>query len=239
MVKPSPPTSTAPPAASGGEHPPAALSALFSQSDLEKIARAVNSAESATSGEIVPYVVAASDDYDVATWRGVAVGGVLGALIASIVHEVGAFWGGWFALWLLLPVVGGALVGYLLAMAPPVRRWLVGSSELIRRVESRAELAFMREEVFATVERTGILIFLSLFERRVVILGDTGINARVDRREWDAIVAGIVAGIRAGTPGDALVEGIQRCGELLQRRGVEIRPDDRNELGNALRMEDR
>ena len=39
-----------------------------------------------------------------------------------------------------------------------------------------AMAAFVEEEVFSTRDRTGILLFLSLFEHRVVVLGDSGIN---------------------------------------------------------------
>ena len=108
-----------------------------------------------------------------------------------------------------------------------------------RNVRRRAEAAFLHEEVFRTRDRTGILILVSLLERRVAVLGDAGINAAVEQKEWDSIVAGIVAGIRAGTPARALAEGIGACGHLLERRGVAVRHDDTDELRDDLRTEDR
>jgi putative membrane protein len=107
-----------------------------------------------------------------------------------------------------------------------------------RRVASRAEVAFLEAQVFATRERTGILIFISLFERGVVILGDEGINARVEQAEWDGMVAALTAGIRSGRPIEALEDAIRDCGELLASRRVERRADDVDELPNALRMAD-
>ena len=86
---------------------------------------------------------------------------------------------------------------------------------------------------------TRILLLLSLFERRVVVLGDSGINAKVGEEEWREITQRIAAGIHDGRPGEALVEGIAACGRLLARRGVDIRPDDRNELRDDLRRRDR
>ena len=118
-----------------------------------------------------------------------------------------------------------------------MRRLVLSGEEMDREVRQRAVEAFVEHEVFATRERTGVLIFLSLFERRVVVLGDSGINARVKPGEWDGIVAGIVAGIKRGQPGQALVEAIGRCGELLQREGVERRADDANELPDRLHLE--
>ncbi|MFH1177329.1 MAG: hypothetical protein V1750_07970 [Acidobacteriota bacterium] len=212
---------------------------LFSESDHEAIRRAVVEVEKRTAGEIVPFVVGACDDYDGASWRAATLGTTLAALVTVLVHELGGFWGGWFAVWLLAPVLGGGIFGYLAgAFFPVLRRRLTDPATIDARVRLRAETAFLREEVFATAERTGILIFLTLLERRVVILGDSGINAKVQQHEWDEIVAGIAAGIRAGRPTHALIEGIGRCGELLQRR-VEIRPEDRDELSDALRISDR
>jgi putative membrane protein len=100
-------------------------------------------------------------------------------------------------------------------------------------------VAFLEEEIFRTRERTGILIFLSLFEHRVVILGDEGINRRVEKEEWEGIVDDLVSGIRAGETVEGLVEAITRCGELLERRGVAIREDDADELRDHLRSRER
>jgi putative membrane protein len=213
---------------------------FFSKSDLEAVERAVHAAEGRTSGEIVPCVVAASDDYPEAGWRGATLGALLAALAAALVHEVGGLWGGWFAAWVIAPPLLGAVAGLLAATyLPALRRLLIHDATIELNVRRRADQAFLREEVFRTRDRTGILIFLSLFEHRVVVLADKGISAVVEQREWDAIVAGIVAGMRARRPAAALVEGIASCGELLARRGVAIRPDDIDEISDALRTEDR
>jgi putative membrane protein len=107
------------------------------------------------------------------------------------------------------------------------------------RVRRRAALAFLDEEVFRTRERTGILLFLSLFERRVVVLGDQGINRRVDPAEWQDLSDRLARGAQCGRPASALVTAIRQCGELLARRGVERREDDADELQDGLRMQDR
>jgi putative membrane protein len=210
---------------------------FFQAADLAEIERAVKAAERHTSGEIVPYVVARSDDYPQAAWKGACAGALLVALAAAAVRAWAGFWGPASAWWLALPPLAGAALGLLaVALVPPLRRALVASSDLEEAVSHRAALAFLEQEVFRTAERTGILIFLSLFERRVVVLGDAGINRAVAQEEWQAIVDEIVAGIRAGTPGAALARAIGRSGELLERHRVERRADDRDELPDHLRI---
>lgn len=213
---------------------------LFSKEELIAVAEAARAAEERTSGEIVPYVVGASDDHEDARWLGGLIGALSAALTSGLVHWLGGFWGGAGTVWTTLPVAGGAALGYVLARSfDPVRRLLVGADVLDRRVRRRALQAFVEEEVFRTRDRTGILLFVSLFERRVAVLGDAGINSAVEQNEWDDIVAGLVAGIRSGRPAPALVSAIEACGELLETHGVGIRPDDQDELANQLRLRER
>lgn len=216
------------------------LQRFFPPTELEAVRAAVAEAEKRTSGEIVPYVLEASDAYPGALWKGAALGAFAGALLADVVYLLGDFWGGLMPLWIALPAAAGGAAGFLLtAWVPAVKRWLAGAGLLDLRTRQRAEMAFLEQEVFRTRDRTGILLLVSLFEHRVVVLGDSGINAKVEPSQWDGIVASLVAGIRAGRPGEALVESIRRCGELLEQHGVEIGPDDRDELSNELRQGDR
>jgi putative membrane protein len=82
-----------------------------------------------------------------------------------------------------------------------------------------------------------VLVFLSLLERRAVVLGDSGINARVADGEWSRIVGDLARGMGAGRPADALVGAIDACGDLLDRAGLERREDDRDELSNSIHLE--
>ncbi len=215
------------------------LETFFTPADLQAIRSAVEEAERRTSGEIVPYAVPASDAYLNALWKGAALGAVTGPLAALAVYYAAGLWGTHLNLWISLPAAAGAAAGFLLAAyVTPVKRWLAGDEMLDLRTGQRASMAFLEQEVFRTRDRTGILLFLSLFEHRVVVLGDAGINKQVEQSQWEGIVAGAVAGIRAGRPGAALAEAIRQCGELLERHGVALQPEDFNELPDELRRGD-
>jgi len=208
---------------------------FFSPTDLAEIERAVRDAEAETAGEIVPYAVSHSDHYEAAAWKGATLGAFLAVALAALLHWRAEVWGGPVLAWIALPALAGGALGYLAAaVIRPLKVWLAEGAVVEHRVRQRATAAFLESEVFKTADRTGVLVFVSLFERRVVVLGDAGINALVGQHEWDAIVADIAAGIRAGRPGAALAAGIRRCGELLKRRGMVIRPDDTDELPDSL-----
>ncbi len=211
---------------------------LFAQADLDRITAAINEAESRTSGEIVPYVVDRSDAYEDAIWRA--------ALLFALVTLSGFVIARQFTeTWLpdlktiALAVTLAAGLGLLLVnYVPALTRLFTGSNMLDLRVYQRAAEAFIEEEVFNTRDRTGILIFLSLLERRVLVIGDTGINSRVGQSEWNEIVQRVIAGMRSGKTADGLIDAIKRCGLILQRHGVERRSDDRDELSDRLRVGD-
>lgn len=212
------------------------LARYFSPEDVNTIAAAVREAESSTGGEVVPVVVESSDEYDVAAWRGACLGALAVAMAAAVIWETGSFWNAPLPAWIAVPPALGAALGYLAVLGfDPLRRLLVPAEILGLRVARRARAAFLEHEVFATRDRTGILVFVSMFERRVEVLVDSGIAALVHEAEWKALAAEVAAGIRAGRAGAALAAGVRRAGELLEQHGVPRRPDDTNELPDELR----
>lgn len=212
---------------------------LFSDADLAAIRLATDAAEENTSGEIVPYIVDRIDGHAEGRWTAATLGSLSLALIAGAVHALGGFWGGWGVLWITLPALVGAGLGYLIGGIDRIARLLIPSDTLDRRAQVRAEAAFLEEEVFRTRDRTGILVFLALFEHRAVILADEGIHRAVPSGEWDHLVADLTDGIRAGRAPQALIATIERCGELLTRFEVKRRPEDENELPDAPRLRER
>ncbi|MEM1096489.1 MAG: hypothetical protein AAGJ10_17960 [Bacteroidota bacterium] len=216
------------------------MDALIASLDQARIRQAVAEAERRTSGEIVPVVVSASDAYEVALWKGALSGGLI---LLAVVLGVAALYDGWGWAWAYsawgsgLALATGCLVGWGVTRSiPSLRRVLAGTDRMALATHQRALQAFVEEEVFRTRDRTGILILLSLFEHRIEVLGDEGINQAVQPDEWVAIVDHIRTGIRSGHATDHLVEAIQMCGNLLETKGVAIKPDDTNELPDGLRI---
>jgi len=216
------------------------LNALFTETDRRAIAEAARNAEGSTSGEIVPFVVGVCDDYRVAEWKAAVIGALIGGGGGVTLHYLGGFWGGSLWLWVVLPLVVVAAATVVAGrFSDGFRRLLIGGGVLDLRARQRAEAAFLEEEVFATLDRTGILILVALFEHRVVVMGDAGINAVVPDGAWDHVVEDLIAGIRARKPADAMVAAISECGRLLKEHRLEIKPDDTDELPNELRIRNR
>ena len=134
---------------------------------------------SRSPGEIVPYAVDRSDSYREAAWITATLGALLAGLITALVSSARALGEGLgdAVLWIGGPPTVGAAIEYLLgAVWPALRVRLVHADVIEHRVRQRAFSAFVEQEVFRTQARTGILLFLSLLEHRVVVLTDAGIS---------------------------------------------------------------
>ena len=214
----------------------------LSQADQDRVRQAIAAAETRTSGEIVPFIVPRSSRYREVVWQAAV---MMAVLVAAIAFGLMRFYEGWGFGWLfdgfgmaLTLFVAGILGALLGAYVPAIKRWLAGENRMARRVHARAMRAFVEEEVFSTRERTGILLFVSMMEHRIEVLGDTGINQKVTADDWIDVVAHIRDGIRKNKLVDGLVEAIELCGALLERKDVEIRDDDSDELSNEVRFSD-
>ncbi len=202
-------------------------SELLDERGRAAIAAAVQAAERATSGEIVPVIVERSDAYAEPRFGAAA-------LVAFASGAVALAFAPGLAPWLVPTQLGVFAAGAWLFGRAALLRRLVPEEVVSRRVARAAALTFHEAGLVETRERTGILIYVSLLEHRVVVLADRGIHARVEPGTWDEVVARIVTGIRERRAEAGLADGIRLCGEILSER-FPIRPDDRNELPDTPR----
>lgn len=213
---------------------------FFSDDELRRVEEAVKQAESKISGEIVPVFVERSGTYGKANFRAGVGAASLAMVVWLLLYEFNPSWSGhWFytpeALALLLTLAFFAV--YFTALyVPGFRRLFITGNELSQTVDQAARMAFLKEEVFHTRQRTGILIFISLFEHRVEVLGDTGIAAKVSADEWKHIVQTIVTGLKNNRKAEGICQAIDEAGRLLLKNGFVIEPDDTNELPDNLRL---
>jgi putative membrane protein len=201
----------------------------LSPKEEEAIREAVRRAEEKTSGEIVPMVVPTSSTYaEVDLIAGLI--GLAGASLAAVWLLPDPQYLILFALQL-----AGWIVGVLACrLFPAVKRTLLSQRVAQEEVLERALRAFQDLGLHRTRDRTGVLILVSFLERRVQVLADTGINARVKPGAWDRVVQTVLDGVRKGDLCAGLCEGIAVCGEILAAE-FPIQPGDRNELADDLR----
>lgn len=182
---------------------------LFTETEKQQITAAIQGAEARTAGELAVVLTNRSDDY--AAIRGAFALAVAVALTPEIVHLVPRLESHWLTWVFGLSV----LFFYFILGLGPLLRVIVPERVREARTMARALRAFAEEGVTETRARSGVLIFLSEAEHRVVILADKGIHERVDADEWERDVRTLVAGLKSGQAAKTLLEVIERIGELL------------------------
>jgi putative membrane protein len=114
-----------------------------------------------------------------------------------------------------------------------LERLLISKRAAEQAVEVRAFAVFAGRGLHRTRERTGLLILLSELERRVVILGDSGIHAVVGEGGWRVHVDRIVQAIHDGRAGQGVLETLEVLEPVLAERAPRS-ADDTNELENRV-----
>lgn len=215
--------------------------------ELKHIAKAVIEAEKRTSGEIIPYLVSRSGVYEHAYWRAGALFFILsyGILysLPYLLESVARFYLTYVPLGidqtLLFSLIISALGVLGTYFFPSWTNFFASDERMVENVNRRACEAFVGEEVFSTENRTGILLFVSLLERRVIVMGDAGINAKVTQDAWNDIVGIVTTGIRNKDIAGGIARGVDASGHLLKRCGVLRLHNDANEHADGLRYYER
>jgi len=201
---------------------------FFTTGEKARIEAAVREAESRTSGEIVPMVVDQSYGYPRAE--------IIGAGLFSLATGVFLSWAfGGESIWVFLAVffLGYFPFKFLIRGVPGLKRGLISSAEISEEVEEKALVSFVERGLHHTRDETGILILISLFEKRVHVLADRGINEVVPPHTWEEIVKTVTDGIHEGRTCEALEAAIRRCGDLLENK-FPVKKDDTDELPNLI-----
>jgi putative membrane protein len=219
---------------------------IMSMSDHEEVSAAVAAAEAHTAGEIVTIVAPCSDNYrDVtlhyALLMMLAVPAALALLPQSWIDWASGMILGWNEEWtrggimlaLAIALALAFLAGRLLFSWTPLLTALTPGATKSRRVRRRAIAHFRSACEGRTTGRTGILIYLSLLERRAEIVADRAINDLVDGAVWGEAMAALLEEVRAGRTGRGMARAVERVGAVLAEH-LPRGQGDTNELPDRL-----
>jgi putative membrane protein len=201
---------------------------FLTQQEQDELVRCVQEVENATSGEIAPVVVSSSYHYPTASHLAALILGIPAALLVCWITGRQDMWT--FAAVFLIAYAAALIAANLF---PALKRPLISSREMDEEVKEAALTNFHTHGLHRTRDMTGIIIFVSVFERKVWILADKGINDKVDPEVWKVVASELTRRIRDGQPGQALCNAVRRCGELVEEK-FPVKHDDTDELPNLI-----
>jgi putative membrane protein len=208
---------------------------MLSEEDHQRIRAAITRAEERTSGEV--FCVLAQD---VSRYREIPL--AFAAIAALVVPPILVLSGlhrlalaGIFSSWtddsvrgveaLILRILSGytllqaaIFVGVaLIAAFPPVRRFLTPRFLKRHRVRQVARHHFAASGARLSEAEPHILIYAVLNDHQVELVAHHAIHQAVGEGPWNAAIASVTEGMRAGTPADGFVRAIEICGDALAR----------------------
>ena len=194
---------------------------MLSETDHKRIADAITRAESKTSGEI--FCVLA---HEVSRYREVPlVWASAAALLLPALAVLAGFdpfsanWGDISTRELLttysLLQAALFLAVALIVAQPPVRRLMTPRFLNRHRVRQMARHHFAAAGARLSHAQPHILIYASLADRQVELVAHDAIHRAVGEGPWNAAVAAVTEGMKAGKPADGFVRAIEICGQAL------------------------
>jgi putative membrane protein len=207
---------------------------FFSREELGQIEAAVQAAEKTTSGEIVCLIQSASYHYPMAN--------VIGAAALSLPLSLAAaplagawLWLGPQNMWLFLSLFAVCFPTFyfVIGCTPRLKRLFVSQREMDEEVQEGATTRFFMHGLYRTREANGVLLFISIFERKVWVLADHGIHARIPQDQWQSIVDEVTRGFKHHRPAESVCQAVRMIGQRLQTH-FPSRDDDTNELDNVI-----
>jgi putative membrane protein len=185
---------------------------------------AVRDVEAKSRAEVVIVVRPASARYREAALTGALVG--VFAALAVMLYSPWVFGLAWF---LVDPALAGLLAGLAVHHSPFLVRRLTAAASRREAVHRAALATFVERGVTATRERTGLLLYVSLLERRAEVVADRGILAAVGPTTWARQVEALVAAVDSGANGETIAGHLRGLGEPLAQT-LPVGDDDVNEL---------
>jgi len=169
----------------------------ITQADAQQIISTVKKVEKKTSAEIVPMIVNASFHYPLASVYAAVTLSLPVALVLT--HYIAPlFYYSRDNMWIFIALFS---LLFLLLKGTIARnifllRLFLNQHEVEAEVKEAAITAFYKNGLYKTAEKNGVLIYISLLEKRVWILADEDAHKKIEQEFWDSCVATIIDGIK-------------------------------------------
>lgn len=102
-----------------------------------------------------------------------------------------------------------------------------------KEVLDQAADVFAELKMHTTTERNGVLIYVALEDKKLAILGDAGINAKVPDNFWDDVKSRMVELFKQGEIAEGVCQAAIEVGKHL-KQFFPYQKDDVNELSDDI-----
>lgn len=204
---------------------------FFSDAYNDQLDRAIQELEARSSVELVTVIYPESDDYrDGELWGGIILAALWIFVTFMIDIEIHMY-----------IILFGTLLNFSIGVGimkgfPSLKYMLTNKKHMRRECEIMARAVFQKAHLHRTSHHTAVLAFVSIFEKRVILLWDLGVDMALNIEELDALAVAFDRIFEGVDPPTALLKVIEESIPLFEAH-LPVRPNDINELPNHLSVQ--
>ncbi len=206
---------------------------ILSDHDRNRLDTHIADVEKRTNTQIVLALIQRSDIYAELPWKAFALGASVTGLLIFILNLL--FYDWYPGVTVLISVAGilagGAVFALLTLLIPGFAKQFLSAFRTEVEVRQYAESLFLSRELFATSKRTGILVLVSLFERKVVILPDKGLSDQLPKDAMQSIITAMTMFLKRNEISGAFEAGLEQLSRTL---GTNVSGKNENELSDEI-----
>lgn len=214
------------------------LRKYLNESDLVNIESAISNIEKHTSGEVVPMIVHRSSVIRMTPVIVFVLLFTMMNIFFEFIYQTTFFVSlNQSIIFYIFGIVLCIIFSYLLASFNFVQRLFVHPLDRDYQSNQRALFEFYNLGLNKTDGSTGILLFVSIMDREVVILADKGINEKIKPESWIELKNQMILNLKNKKMGLGFTQAIEACGEILKVH-FPVSAENKNELMNKLIIKD-
>ncbi len=200
----------------------------LSDHDRRRLDARVAETEKHTGTQIVLSVIQRSDSYVELPWKAFALGvSATGLILLLFSWRFSAWYPDMPALVMVVGMLAcGAFPALLSIMVPRFAKLFLSDYRAEVEVEQYAKSLFLERQLFDTRNRSGILLLVSLFEHRVVILPDKGLDRRLQEEDIRNMIAAMTPLLKRQQVAGAFDAGLDYLSDKLTITSPEAHDDE-------------
>ena len=205
----------------------------LSDQDRDRLETLIADMEKRTNTQIVLALIQRSDIYAELPWKAFALGASTTGLMIYILNLLLHDWHETITVLIAVAGVlaGGAVLALLSVLIPGFAKQFLSAIRAEVEVQQYAESLFLSRELFATSKRTGILVLVSLFERKVVVIPDKGLSDHLAKEAMQRIIPAMTTFLKQKEIRQAFEAGLEQLSRIL---GTDVAGPGKNELSDEI-----
>jgi putative membrane protein len=188
------------------------LNKYITSAQIQKLEKHIESVEAHSDVEIVPVIVRSSSSYPQTS-----ITLMLSFFILVVLgwNLFGFYWD-WDGLWSSVVFLLSALFAIFvvipwLSSFGLIQMWMTHRFVEAEQCWKRAQLEYFSGRTRETKKKNGVLVYISMLERRVIIQCDEAIKTKINEEVWEKAVHAIISGIKQ----KKMAEGIESALNIM------------------------